>query len=370
MDVSKKYDLTIIMVILSGILLGVGGVVLEKFGNPFRTGICVSCFIENIAGSLGLHANNRMQYIRPEIIGFILGAFLISLGRGEFNVHGSVHGSVRGGRILIIRFILGILMMIGTGIYIGCPIKLFYRISGGEIMSLVGLLGLIVGVWVGGKYIRSGFSLENENVCMSFPRKRESRQGLFVPILSLVLLLFIFIRPPFIFESSSGPGAAFSPVYLSLFIGLIIGGISYYSRYCILGSINNFILGREMTLLYGSFAFLIGAFLSYVFLKDFQFGTIAYPGSSPSYLWDFLGMGLVGFSGTLANGCPFRQLILAGSGDSGAGITVLGLLAGGAMLQNFNLNSTADGVTFNGQIAVLLGFVLCIVIGLANRDLS
>lgn len=349
----KEYNWTLISVILSGVLLGVGGVVLEKFGNPFRTGVCVSCFMENIAGSLGLHANSRMQYIRPEVIGFILGAFLISLLRSEFNV--------RGGRAPIIRFVLGILMMIGAGVYIGCPIKLFYRISGGEIMSLIGLSGLIAGVWIGGRYIRSGFSLGDVS-------QMKRIEGIFIPILAFILLLFVFVKPSFILQSANGPGTRFSPVYLSLFIGLIIGGFCYYSRYCVLGSINNFILGREMTLLYGSFAFLISAFLSYIFIKDFQPGTIAYQGSSPSYIWDFLGMGLVGFSGTLAGGCPFRQLILAGSGDSDAGVTVLGFLAGGALLQNFNLNSSATGVTFNGQIAVLLGFALCILIGLTSRE--
>ncbi|MDD5772728.1 MAG: YedE family putative selenium transporter [bacterium] len=349
----KEYNWTLLSVILSGILLGVGGVVLEKYGNPFRTGVCVSCFMENIAGSLGLHANNRMQYIRPEIIGFILGAFFISILRREFNV--------RGGRAPFTRFVLGILMMIGAGVYLGCPIKLFYRISGGEVMSLIGLSGLIAGVWAGGKYIKSGFSLGEAS-------QSKRVEGIFIPLLAFILLLFIFIKPSFILQSVSGPGTSFSPVYLSLFIGLIIGGVCYYSRYCVLGSISNFILGKEMTLLYGSFAFLISAFLSYLFIKDFQPGTIAYQGSSPSYIWDFLGMGLVGFSGSLAGGCPFRQLILAGSGDSDAGVTVLGLLAGGAMLQNFNLNSSAGGATFNGQIAVLSGFALCILIGLTSRE--
>ena len=349
----KEYNWTLISVIISGVLLGVGGVILEKYGNPFRTGICVSCFMKNIAGSLGLHANSRMQYIRPEIIGFILGAFFVSILRNEFDA--------RGGQSPVIRFVLGILMMIGAGVYLGCPIKLFYRISGGEVMSLIGLSGLIAGVWIGGKYIRSGFSLGEV-------RRLKRIEGIFTPAFALVLLLFIFRKPSFILQSVNGPGTSFSPVYLSLFIGLIIGGICYYSRYCVLGSINNFILGREMTLLYGSIAFLVSAFLSYIFINDFQFGTIAYQGSSPSYIWDFLGMGLVGFSGALAGGCPFRQLVLAGSGDSDAGITVLGLLAGGAMSQNFNMNSSADGVTFNGQIAVLLGFVLCIVIGLTSRE--
>src|SRR5512142_2654836 len=61
--------------ILTGAVMGVAGVVLSLLGNPANTGFCVSCFLENIAGSLGLHGNIRMQFIRPEIIGFVLGSF-------------------------------------------------------------------------------------------------------------------------------------------------------------------------------------------------------------------------------------------------------------------------------------------------------
>ncbi|HHK60794.1 MAG TPA: YedE-related selenium metabolism membrane protein, partial [Desulfobacterales bacterium] len=67
-QVSRKYWPFVFM----GALLGVGGMVLSWLGNPPNTGICASCFLENIAGAIGLHDNPRMQYLRPEIIGFIL----------------------------------------------------------------------------------------------------------------------------------------------------------------------------------------------------------------------------------------------------------------------------------------------------------
>ena len=73
-----------------GAIIGVGAVMLSYYGNPANTGICVSCFMENVAGSLGLHNNIRMQYLRPEIMGFVIGAFLMSLRSKEF---GSVGGS-------------------------------------------------------------------------------------------------------------------------------------------------------------------------------------------------------------------------------------------------------------------------------------
>jgi hypothetical protein len=37
-------------------------------------GICVACFERDIAGALGLHRANVVQYISPEIIGFVLGS--------------------------------------------------------------------------------------------------------------------------------------------------------------------------------------------------------------------------------------------------------------------------------------------------------
>ena len=61
--------------ILMGAVIGVGAVVLSYFGNPTNTGLCVACFMENMAGALGFHDNVRMQYLRPELIGFVLGAF-------------------------------------------------------------------------------------------------------------------------------------------------------------------------------------------------------------------------------------------------------------------------------------------------------
>ena len=59
--------------------MGIAGVVLSYLGNPPNTGFCVSCFMENIAGSIGLHGNIRMQYLRPEIIGFVIGSFLMAV---------------------------------------------------------------------------------------------------------------------------------------------------------------------------------------------------------------------------------------------------------------------------------------------------
>ena len=69
---------------VAGLLLGVLGSLLAYWGNPANTGICISCFLENTAGALGLHDNARMQYLRPELPAFFLGSFLAALSAREF----------------------------------------------------------------------------------------------------------------------------------------------------------------------------------------------------------------------------------------------------------------------------------------------
>ncbi|MEI7818120.1 MAG: YedE-related selenium metabolism membrane protein, partial [Desulfuromonadales bacterium] len=76
------------LVVLSGLSLGVLGVLLSLWGNPENSGICVSCFIENSAGALGLHDNQRMQYLRPELIGFVLGSVVSALISRDFRSRG------------------------------------------------------------------------------------------------------------------------------------------------------------------------------------------------------------------------------------------------------------------------------------------
>lgn len=84
MKIFRIIDVTII----TGALLGIGSIVLTFYGNPPNSGICVSCFMENIAGAMQLHDNVRMSYMRPELIGFILGAFFMAVPTRRFRVTG------------------------------------------------------------------------------------------------------------------------------------------------------------------------------------------------------------------------------------------------------------------------------------------
>ena len=63
---------------LVGALVGALAVALVAFGNPVNMGICIVSYIRDTAGALGLHRAPVVQYIRPEIIGIALGAWLMS----------------------------------------------------------------------------------------------------------------------------------------------------------------------------------------------------------------------------------------------------------------------------------------------------
>ena len=70
--------------IVAGLVIGIVAVLLQKSGNPPNMGICVACFERDIAGALGLHRFAKAQYIRPEIIGFVLGALAAAIAFREF----------------------------------------------------------------------------------------------------------------------------------------------------------------------------------------------------------------------------------------------------------------------------------------------
>ena len=84
-------------IVLAGVVIGILASLLVFFGNPVNMGFCIACFLRDTAGALGLHSAAPVQYIRPEIIGLVLGSFLLALTRKELSARG---GSAPGGMIL------------------------------------------------------------------------------------------------------------------------------------------------------------------------------------------------------------------------------------------------------------------------------
>ena len=71
-------------VVIAGAAIGVAAVVLTLLGNPKNMGFCIACFERDIAGALGLHGAAVVQYVRPEIIGIVLGSCIMALIGKEF----------------------------------------------------------------------------------------------------------------------------------------------------------------------------------------------------------------------------------------------------------------------------------------------
>ena len=347
--------------ILMGAVIGIGAVMLSYYGNPANTGLCVSCFMENIAGALRLHDNIRMQYLRPEIMGFVLGSFMLSLYRKEF--------VSTGGSSPLLRFFVGILLIIGCSIFIGCPVKMILRLAAGDIGAIVGFVGLTTGIYIGLEFVENGFRLGSS-------KQTPKANGFIVPGIMLFLLVLAFIKPTFIAQSTKGAAAQYAPLLLSLGVGLIIGAIAQRTQFCITGGIARiFLLGprevmncpRSTGMLVSIVTFFSVALVASLLTGQFSFGLHGQPSSNESYGWAFLGMLMVGFGSVLIRGCPLRQLVAAGQGDNDAGAAVMGMLVGAAMVVNWDLGGTSAGTPPSAQIAVLSGIGLLFIIGMLNR---
>ncbi|MBQ6737816.1 MAG: YedE-related selenium metabolism membrane protein, partial [Synergistaceae bacterium] len=113
---------------------------------------------------------------------------------------------------------------------------------------------------------------------------------------------------------------------------------------------------------------MITAFAANYFLGTFKPGFENQPVAHSDQLWNFLGMVLSGLAFTLAGGCPGRQLIMAGEGDSDAGIFVLGMLAGAAIAHNFSAASSGAGIGAMGMHVTIIGLIFCGFVGILSRD--
>ena len=348
MRLLRAIDITVI----TGAVLGFSGVFLVVLGNPVNSGICVSCFMENMAGALHLHENIRMSYIRPELVGFILGSFFLASRTGRFRP--------KGGSAPVTRFFVGFFIIVGCAVFIGCPIKMYLRLAAGDLTAVAATLGLIAGIWLGVKYIKKGFALE--------PAKEVPKtKGLLFPVFAAVLLLFLILEPSFIMAGEKGPAAMRAPLLLALVIGLTIGALAQRSGLCVTGAIRNLFLAGEKTLMKGLLTSFGVALAASLLFGQFNLGVNAQPASHLSHGWTFLAMGLVGFASVLIDGCPFRQLIKAGQGVVDDGVASLGMLVGGALVYVWLLGSTSAGPTLQGKVAVLLGFSFSLAVALAFR---
>ena len=345
-------------IVSAGIFIGVFAPILQKLGNPANMGICVACMERDIAGALGLHRADVVQYLRPEIMGFVLGSLVAALIFREFKA--------RTGSAPIIRFFLGFFAMIGALVFLGCPWRALLRLAGGDGNAILGLAGLAFGIGIGVLFLRSGYNLGRSSPV-------QAGTGWIMPVLMIAFLLFAIFEPQFaqggpIFKSVKGPGAAHAPLIISLLVGLGVGFLAQRTRFCTMGAIRDVVLIRDFHLFSGILALVVAALIINLILGQFKPGFANQPIAHDNHLWNFLGMALAGLAFALAGGCPGRQLILSGEGDGDAAIFVVGMIVGAGFAHNFAMASSPKGPGAFGPAAVIIGIIFCILIGFAMRE--
>lgn len=336
------------VLVISGIIIGSLALILGFNGNPPNMGVCVACFIRDSAGSMGLHNVPTVQYLRPEIFGFILGSFAAALIFKEFQP--------KAGSAPVIRFTLGFLMMAGCLVFLGCPLRMVLRIGAGDLNAVIGLVGLVVGIAAGTVFLKKGFSLPRNY-------QQSKAEGMILPIVCLILFSLFLWKSDIFAASVKGPGASHAPVWLSLGAGLIIGAVIQRTRFCFIGMAKNIFLSRNYAMALGVIALTLVVLFGNLYTGKFNLGFDNQPIAHSDGLWNFLSMMLVGLCGVMITGCPLRQLASAGQGNSDAVISVAGMLVGAAFAHNYGYASSPAGVTDNGKIVVIAGILICVIIG-------
>ena len=348
--------------LLTGVVVGVAALVLTALGNPGNMGFCIACFERDIAGALGLHSAAKVQYLRPEIVGIVLGALIAAVAAKEFRA--------KAGASPACRFLLGLFVMIGALAFLGCPLRMVLRLGGGDLTAVAGLIGFVAGICVGVVCLRKGFSLGR-----AYPVR--SGEGMVLPLILVIGLVLLLAFPSLLRFSEEGPGSQHAFWLVSLIAGGVVGVLAQRSRLCMAGGIRDAIMVRDFRLLAGFLAIWVTVTIGNLILGNYHLSAVSQPIAHSQYLWSFLGMALAGWGSVLLGGCPLRQLILAGEGNGDSAVTVLGMVVGAALAHNFNLAGAADsvaedgtyvvgGIGTAGMVAVVLGFAVMLAVTLTH----
>jgi YedE family putative selenium metabolism protein len=350
--------------VATGLIIGILAAVLVVMGNPGNMGFCIACFLRDITGALGFQRAGVVQYVRPEILGLVIGAFVAAFTAGEFRS--------RGGSSTLVRFFLGMFMMIGALVFLGCPLRDILRIGGGDLNAVVGLAGFIGGVLLGVFFLRKGFDLGAART------DKGSQVGGYILIAVAVVLLIMLVggfnvNPEAggpLFFSKEGPGSMHAPLWISLGAGLLVGFLAQKARLCLSGGFRDFFLIREYGMLLAYLGILVGVMALNIYFGNFRLGFADQPIAHTNHIFNFLGLFLVGLSAVLLGGCPLRQIVLGSEGDTDAATAVLGMVAGAAISHNFLLAAGPGGTTPWGEAAVIIGIIVVSFIGWAYREVE
>ena len=183
--------------------------------------------------------------------------------------------------------------------------------------------------------------------------------------LALVLVLLLGF-PALLKFSTEGPGSMTAPVVLALAAGVIVGVLAQRSRFCMAGGIRDSIMFNQWNLTLGLVAVIVTVLVGNLILGKFKPGFADQAVAHTDGLMNFLGMGIVGWGSVLLGGCPLRQLILTGEGNSDSAITVTGFVFGAAIAHNFGTASSGAGAGANGPAAVVACYIVLLLVTIFN----
>jgi hypothetical protein len=392
-----------------GLIIGAVAAWLVSQGNPGNMGLCIACFLRDTVGFFaGGSANmGAVAYIRPELLGLPLGALGAALATREFRT--------RGGSAPLARFALGFAFMAGALVFLGCTVRAWLRLGGGDLSALAGIAGIVFGVGVGTVLLRRGFDLGRAG-------KLPTWAGWIAPagVAALLVVAALWaagvslpwatVTPPgakstaekaviaadgttvlkpagaklvdgavvgadgavvsaaeSVKAAKAMPGGKRAPFVISLVAGLLLGVVAQRTRFCTIGGVRDSILWKRFDLLLGVAGLVVGAAVVNIVFGQFNLAFANQPVAHTDILGSFAGMSIAGLSAVMLGGCPFRQVIMSGEGDADAGVAVLGMAAGALAAHYFNLASSAKGLAPLAWPMLAAMAVLLAVIAFAKR---
>jgi hypothetical protein len=392
----------------AGVVIGAAAAGLVKAGNPGNMGLCIACFVRDTAGAFGGEAlgMGAVAYLRPEILGLLLGAAVAALAAKEFRA--------RGGSAFLVRFVLGFVFMVSALVFLGCTVRAWLRLGGGDLNAAVGIAGLTAGIGAGVAFLRGGFNLGRARAVA----RPLGFAGALVALLLLALAAAVAAgaRPGFlsatpanaratpqgavvqgtevlkpagarlvegavvaadgailspaqaVARSKPMPGGKRAPLLVSLVAGLLLGALAQRSRFCSVGGIRDAFLVRRFDLLFGVFGLLAGALAVNLALGQFRLGFADQPVAHTDALGNFAAMAAAGLAAVLMGGCPFRQVVMTGEGDVDAAGAVLGMFAGALFAHGTGVASSPKGLAPLAWPALALMAALLVAIALWKRE--
>lgn len=392
----------------AGLVIGAAAAGLGAAGNPGNMGLCIACFVRDTAGAFGGPALGMggVAYLRPEILGLLLGALVAALAAREFRA--------RGGSAFLLRFVLGFIFMASALVFLGCTVRAWLRLGGGDLNAAVGIAGLVAGIGVGVLFLRSGFNLGRAG-----PVARPL--GWIGPVVAVALLALSaaaaagvkpafltvtpanaratpqgavvqgenVLKPPgarlvegavvgadgavissaeVVAASKPMPGGRRAPFVISIVAGLLLGALAQRSRFCSIGGIRDAILVRRFDLLFGVLGLLAGSLVANLLLGQFRLGFAGQPVAHTDLLGNFAAMAVAGLAAVMLGGCPFRQVVMTGEGDVDAGGAVLGMFAGALFAHGLGVASSPKGLTPAAWPALGVMAALLVAIALWKRE--